>query len=81
IVCSHTHTAKYFLIHKSSLIAREVSSDELNYEKDNPSYIKQITTLPLGVVSRRRGGFKTGFLRISDHGFEEIVLNSFDRPI
>ncbi|HOO90739.1 MAG TPA: metallophosphoesterase, partial [Syntrophales bacterium] len=26
IVCSHTHTAKYFLIHKSSLIAREVSS-------------------------------------------------------
>ena len=81
MVCSHTHTAKYFLIHKSSLTAREVSADELNCEKDNPFYIKQVTTLPLGVVSRNPGGLKTGFLKINDHEFKEIVLNNYDKQV
>jgi len=79
IVCSHTHASKYFLIDKSSLAAKEVSAGDFNFEKNNPSYIKQVTTLPLGVIHKIEGGFKTGFLKINDQGFKEVVLKIFNK--
>lgn len=79
IVASHIHNAKYFLIDKKSLRAKEVLIRDFNTERNNPCYIKHLTTLPLGVVCRKVGSSKTGFLKISAAGFEEMVLHNFDR--
>jgi hypothetical protein len=78
LVCSHIHNSKYFLIDKKTLAAREVHNREFNRERYNPEYIKQVTTLPLGGIYRHVGGLKTGFLRISSDGFEEIVFHDFN---
>jgi hypothetical protein len=78
LVCSHIHNSKYFLIDRKTLTAREVGNGEFNLERHNPGYIKQVTTLPLGGIYRNAGGLKTGFLKISSSGFEEIVLHDFN---
>lgn len=78
IISSHIHNSKYFLIDKISLTAEEVTNREFNREKDNPGYIKQVTTLPLGGIYPDVGGFKTGFLTISSTGFEETVIHNFN---
>ncbi len=77
LVSSHIHTAKYFLIDKISLKAREVMIREFNREKNNYRFIKHLTTLPLGGVYPKVGGNKTGFLRISSSGFQEAVVHQF----
>ena len=77
LVASHTHNAKYFLIDKKSLTAKEVSNRKFNREKNNAGYIKQVTTLPLGGIYPQVGGNKTGFLTIAPSGFEEIVFHDF----
>jgi hypothetical protein len=74
IIASHVHNAKYYLIEKASLIATQVSIEELNSEKGNPHYIKHLTTLPLGYVHPGDGNC-LGFLKITPDGFEEVVLN------
>lgn len=78
LVSSHIHNAKYFLIQKQNLTVEEVSNRQFNLERDNPIYIKQVTTLPLGGIYRNVGGLKTGFLQISSRGFEEIVIQDFN---
>lgn len=77
IIASHIHHASYFLIDKKRLTAIEVSLRELNSERANPDYIKQLTTLPLGVVCPEADSLRTGYLKISPNGFEEIVLRNF----
>jgi hypothetical protein len=77
IVASHIHNAKYFLIHKESLIAKEVTLNELNSEKNNPIYIKHLTTLSLGAIDQRSTDRKTGYLKITRSGFEEIIMHRF----
>jgi len=81
LVCSHVHNSKYYLIDKKTLTAREVRSREFNLERHNRRYIKQVSTLPLGGIYRKVGGLKTGFLRISSSGFEEIVFHDFNGHI
>ncbi len=78
IISSHTHKARYYLINKKTLRAREVTNEELNREKDNREYIKHISTLPLGGISPAAQGYCTGFLRISPAGYEETTLRRFN---
>ncbi|MCX6761836.1 MAG: metallophosphoesterase [Candidatus Moranbacteria bacterium] len=77
IVASHIHNAKYFLIHKETLVAKEVTLGELNKEKNNPAYIKHLTTLSLGALDFCPENRHTGYLKISADGFREVVLNKF----
>jgi len=77
LISSHIHNAKYFLIDKKSLSAKEVSNSEFNREKNTVGIIKQMTTLPLGGIYPRVGGNKIGFLKISSNGFEEQILHNF----
>jgi hypothetical protein len=77
LISSHIHNAKYFLIDKKSLRAKEVSNSEFNRAKNTAGIIKQITTLPLGGIYPGVGGNKIGFLKISSNGFEEQVLHHF----
>lgn len=77
LISSHIHTAKYFLIEKKSLQAREVLIHEFNRQKDNSSFIKHLTTLPLGGVYPKVGGNRTGFLRVSSSGFQETIVHEF----
>jgi hypothetical protein len=77
LVSSHIHHARYFLIDKNSLKAREVSNREFNQKKDAAGFIKHLTTLPLGNICPKNGGNKTGYLTISSNGFEEQVFHAF----
>ncbi len=77
LVSSHIHDARYFLIDKNSLKAREVSNREFNQKKDAAGLIKHLTTLPLGNICPKNGGNKTGYLSISSDGFEEQVFHAF----
>ncbi|MDD4273522.1 MAG: metallophosphoesterase [Desulfobacter postgatei] len=77
LVSSHTHTARYFLIEKSSLKATEVSNPEFNAHRSDPGLIKHLTTLPLGHINPKDDGNRTGFLKISPAGFKEHILHSF----
>jgi hypothetical protein len=78
IVAAHVHCARYILIDKFSLVARQVCLDELNAAWDDARHIKHITVLPLGVVDAASGGTCTGYGRLGPMGFEEIVLRRFD---
>jgi hypothetical protein len=77
IIASHIHNAKYFLIHKDSLVAKEVTIDDLNREKDNPIFIKHLTTLSLGAIDHYVKDRKVGYLKITKDGFEEVVTHRF----
>lgn len=74
IIASHVHNAKYYLIEKKSLIAKEVTLCDFNKERNNPEIIKQLTTLPLGIVHPKEGKH-LGYLKITPDGFEEVILN------
>jgi len=79
-IASHIHEAKYFLIDKDSLEARQVSLKEINKNLKNPRYIKHITTWALGEIPierKLRKKKKTGFLKITSKGIKEIVTNDF----
>lgn len=76
LICSHTHTARYFLINKQSLAAEQVSLEKFNRNRDNNEYIKHLTTLPLGGFYPGEGGNRTGYLEISKSGFNEVVLKT-----
>lgn len=77
IIASHIHNAKYFLINKETFTARQVDLDELNREKNNPRYIKHLTTLPLGALDFSPENRQTGYLTIGPEKFEEVILNGF----
>jgi hypothetical protein len=75
IIASHIHNAKYFLINKQTLIAEEVTIEMLNESKNNPMYIKHLTTLGLGAVGRKSNNKERGYLEISEDGFKEVIVD------
>ncbi|MGA2567337.1 MAG: hypothetical protein ABSF41_10955 [Pseudolabrys sp.] len=79
IIAAHVHCARYILIDKASLIARQVHVEELNAAWNNARYIKHITALPVGVIDPAAGGTCTGYGRIGRSGFAEVVLRRFEQ--
>ncbi len=77
IVASHIHNAKYFLIDKKTLIAKEVTISDFNNERLNPNFIKHATTLSLGSKTILNHSSKIGYLRITPSGFVEEVMYEF----
>jgi hypothetical protein len=78
IVSAHVHFARYILIDKYLLVARQVCLEELNTAWNDARYIKHITALPLGVIDDIGGDNCTGYGRIGPNGFEEVVLRRID---
>jgi predicted phosphodiesterase len=72
IISSHAHHSKYFLINKNNLSAKESTINEINRFIDNPDYIKQIITLPLGAIDPCFR--KTGYLKINPNKIKEVVI-------
>ncbi|MBU4503062.1 MAG: metallophosphoesterase [Nanoarchaeota archaeon] len=77
LVTSHVHDSKYFLIDKKTMKAKEVSLKHFNRKRNNPIYIKHLTTLSLGNFSPYDPYKRTGYLRISNKGFKEVVVHKF----
>ena len=75
IIGAHTHNSKYYLIDKETLVAREVTINEINAAKDNPRIIKHLTIFPLGAV--QAPDKITGYLRITPSGFIPEVLHKY----
>lgn len=74
IIASHVHFTSYFLIDKNTLKAKEGTIAELNKQRNNPRYIKQVTTWPLGAID---GSRITGYLLITPSGFKEKTINVY----
>ena len=79
IVAAHVHTARYILIDKQTLIARQVDLEDLNAAWTDARFIKHATVLPLGVIDDGNEDPRTGFARISPDGFEEVVVTRVER--
>lgn len=77
VISSHTHLPRYFLINKKKLRVKCVSLDELNKKRNEAGYVKQITTASLGSIPWKTRDKRTGFLKITPAGFEEIILHNF----
>ncbi len=80
VIAAHVHDARYFLIDRETLVARQVPLRELNGEWNNHRFIKHLTILPLGAIGTAGGERKTGYGRITPVGFEEMVLRRFRDP-
>jgi hypothetical protein len=74
VITSHTHVSKEFIMDKKKRILRTSSILEINKLRKNKNYIKFVSTLPLGAISRHNK--KIGYLKIGKK-IEHIIVQNF----
>lgn len=75
IIASHVHTQRYYLIDKTTLIAREVDLAQFNAALSDHLLIKHATTMALGGIHGK--GSEIGYLKITPKGLVPVVVRQF----
>lgn len=75
VVTSHSHIAKQYIIDKEEKTLKESSIEEINKLRNNPRYVKFVSTLPLGAI---RPANDVGYMTVTSEKIEYTVLKSYN---
>lgn len=76
VVNSHIHIQKQYTFDKESQVLSEASMQEINLHRQDPKYIKFISTLALGAISPYCN--KIGYLKIGKN-IEHVVVKTYTK--